>query len=370
MREFLRVPQWDDNFAYYLREDFPVDESAPISDTLQIDYKQVDGQFSIASGRLSFTAQSTPVVGDLGLVGIAGYSRTNGLTFVAESKLDATNKTYPRLLWTSGNSLSSGNIAGSDAQIFINFEDSSRILCSSVGTTTMGTYSANTSYFMALVLKRMGGLGFIKGGAFTDWTLLFVSYTNSGAENPVYPMIAHYNSTGSHDLLRVAQLTTPFTNAKGLATFSSDAPSNDEIQTGAADCFVHILWTPQTSETLNLYLRRTDDNNAVIVRCSQANSTIKAISKVSAVETEKSSVAQTWLAGTQYRIRARLQGTNLLTFVDVTAKNSTTTLPASSATGTKINSDNSTPTLSNWELYQYTFSSNTLVAMQLDNLIV
>ena len=55
------------------------------------------------------------------------------------------------------------------------------------------TYS--TEYDMLLVLRESGAFFFFKGGAFTNWTLLYVSRVNASLSNNVNPQMCGYTST-------------------------------------------------------------------------------------------------------------------------------------------------------------------------------
>jgi hypothetical protein len=48
----------------------------------------------------------------------------------------------------------------------------------------VGTYSGATAYQVAIVLRGTGAWYFIKGGAFTNWTMIWVSATNNSAGIP------------------------------------------------------------------------------------------------------------------------------------------------------------------------------------------
>jgi hypothetical protein len=79
--------------------------------------------------------------------------------------------------------------------------------------------------------------------------------------------------------------------------------------TQPADAWVECVWTPGAGETLDLMVRRTDDDNCWIIRCSQAGSTIKVIQKEGGAETERGSTAAAFVAGTAYNVKAKMYGT-------------------------------------------------------------
>lgn len=135
--------------------------------------------------------------------------------------------------------------------------------------------------------------------------------------------------------LSAAQLSG-FPNDAAVYTSYTASPSDGVTTTMEADAIVEFDWTPASSEILNIMFRRTDDNNTLICRCSQAGSTIKIFTKVSGTETEIQSSAQTWTASQRYRITLRPKANSIPYWVDRVAKNTATTAVQQSATGVKV----------------------------------
>jgi hypothetical protein len=84
--------------------------------------------------------------------------------------------------------------------------------------TIVGTYALSTDYSVAVVLMSAGELYFIKGGAFTNWTLFGLDRTQAGT--PYYATVrgAGTTSVAVSAFMRVLQLPPPFTDNYGLAT--------------------------------------------------------------------------------------------------------------------------------------------------------
>jgi hypothetical protein len=57
----------------------------------------------------------------------------------------------------------------------------------------IGTFSASVEYKLCALLRSAGNYYFIKGGAFTYWTLLFVAFTDTAS--PLYPSFCNNNIT-------------------------------------------------------------------------------------------------------------------------------------------------------------------------------
>lgn len=102
----------------------------------------------------------------------------------------------------------------------------------------VATWVANTDYECVVVLRTAGAYHFIKGGAFTNWTLLWV--TDVAANDPLYPGIG--KETGAEALLSdfcrvpdVIWLPTPlaydtFTRANGaLGNSETTGPDAQDV---------------------------------------------------------------------------------------------------------------------------------------------
>jgi len=69
------------------------------------------------------------------------------------------------------------------------------------GVQVVAAYSINTAYRLAFILRSTGCYFLIRGGAFTTWTLLWVSAQH--ANTPLYPALINYGCTCSIDYIRV-----------------------------------------------------------------------------------------------------------------------------------------------------------------------
>lgn len=134
----------------------------------------------------------------------------------------------------------------------------------------------------------------------------------------------------------------------------------DETTTSEANALIEQTWTAVTDETWELSTRRTDDDNRWIVRCDQAGSTIKLIERNAGVETERSSAAQTWTNGTQYRLVVVQDGDAIRTYVANVAKNSYTSASFNN-TATGVETDKAG---SNLVTYPRTLSGAALAELQ------
>jgi len=166
------------------------------------------------------------------------------------------------------------------------------------GSAALIEPEAHTYYRAGYVLRSSGAYYIFDG------KLVWVSNTSAV---DVKPSIADRagNVGALVDRVSCAVLPGAFASDYGLATFRVAIPTDGEIKAGVADGLTEFTWTPAAGETLNLMVRRTDDDNCWIVRCVQADSKIYLYQKEGGVETEYGAtggIAQTWTAGTPYRI--------------------------------------------------------------------
>jgi len=98
------------------------------------------------------------------------------------------------------------------------------------GSMPCGTYAGATSYQIAIVLRPTGSFYFIKGGAFTNWTLLMSA--SSGNATHGYAAIASRTTTSilTADKLRVSKrLYVPVPlESDGFSTTTTDGLGNPE----------------------------------------------------------------------------------------------------------------------------------------------
>jgi hypothetical protein len=205
------------------------------------------------------------------------------------------------------------------------------------GITAVNTgesITLSTAYPILLVLLDVGVLYFIKKS--TDWELIWPSAF--GSDN-MLAVFGARTAAGNFavDNFTIFRLYGDFSTNYGIATSHTAAPATGATGTMTADGFVNFTWTPASAETLELDIRRTDDDNRWVIRCDQAGSTIKLIQREAGAETERASAAQTWTAGTAYTIQARAVGNGIRTFVNSVAKNTYTSATFNNtATGIKV----------------------------------
>jgi hypothetical protein len=318
------APEWG-VFAYLLRDDFLTADDAPIASprpaepgpgTLVLTDNDPGGSSgpSISGENYNFVAQVTPSSVDQGFSEQNGITRSQGLTLYARQNFSTVDRfivCFDDTLALTGNSEHGFSIVDTKVAIVnYNYFD-----------VWSSPLAAATDYELAVVVRSSGALYLIKGGSFSEWTLLYLS----AARNPatLYAQQQNLDGIGGMRTFRVADLVANgyslYDDDYGLALARSATPSNGESLSGEADGFDEITWTPAAGETLDIMVRRTDDSSTWSIVCAESTAsnpdTIKIIER-NGGNTERSSAAQTFAAGNTYRIVVRYQGSTIWTWVD------------------------------------------------------
>ena len=88
------------------------------------------------------------------------------------------------------------------------------------------------------------------------------------------------------------------------------------VDSGIADAIVDVVVNPAASDDLGLILRYTDTNNMWSVRAHSPTNTLYVIERNAGVETIRASTAVTFTGGTDYDLRAVIDGQQIDAFAD------------------------------------------------------
>ena len=230
--------------VFLLRDDFTTDDSAPLTSPRTAEpgpgtltAVEVDGTLAISGAALDFTAQSSPTNGDLGFYGTGGFALSGGLAFIVSINFSTISHAGFGFVNSADviYSAAGGNrwalSPGTGTLGILNEEESS--------LTLTDTISTSTQYEFAVILRSNGVFYLIKGGAFTEWTLLYV--TNDAPEATVYPMFGNSASVGSLEYFYLAQLPAPWDTDNGIATMYNASPDSGLAITHEADCILEMV---------------------------------------------------------------------------------------------------------------------------------
>lgn len=156
------------------------------------------------------------------------------------------------------------------------------------------------------------------GGAWIVNNTTLITVGHVGAAD-VRPGAIDTNNNINVDYIRACQLGGVWLTRWGLATARIETVSAGDTISHQSNGWVEYTWTPQAGQTLDLDIRRTDADNRWVVRCSQGSSNIQLIERNGGVETLRSTAAQSWTAGTAYRIQAVMDGAIIRTYVGTAA---------------------------------------------------
>lgn len=291
------VPEFD------LWDDFTTAEAAPLASprtaepgpgTLTL--VQTDGQFSISGGKLAFPAQTTPVVGDLTFYG-GSLARAAGRALVASVRFS---------------SLAAGSTIGLSTGAYAyyptyGFSYTTADVSAYPGGVVAAALATATDYMVAAIMRGTGAWVFIKGGIYTDWTLLYVAATGTGA---LYPGFGNYNNVGTLSTFRVLDLPAPFNTDYGLATNRiAGAVSAGATFVHEANCLIEfVLTTIGSAGFAYIDYRKQDDNNCWRIRWNSSG-TLALIERVAGVDTERGSATSVLSNG--HRVVVIADGTTI-----------------------------------------------------------
>lgn len=262
----VRVTDW------LLYDQFNVSAAAPLASPRTCDpgpgtltLVQTDGQFSIVAGVMNFPAQGSAVWGDQGFYG-AGQSLAAGRAFMAS------------VLFSSGLSVGMAWKANANADLttaggdrwYILFGSSLDVAVKAAANFSTGVWSVGSRYRVALVQRLTGMFYLVKGGSFSEWTLLWVD--NQALPATSYPVFANFGAAGTIDNLKVADLDAPFNDDYGIATQrlagSVAAGTNFTQESNALIEFT--VTTLPSANNINVEFRRLNSANNWLVRINPA----------------------------------------------------------------------------------------------------
>ena len=183
---------------------------------------QTDGNFAIEQNTLKFVKQATPAWLDQGLYDPAGKTRNAGQMFYTKCILTSAPNHALCISLQKTAGLFNGSTATAEALLYFG---SSLNLFALVGTQSawqnVGSFEQDVTYETLLVLRGTGCFTYIRGGAFTVFTLLAIYDLENQAT--LYLALTNFNNDGNCeiiDLPRNLWLPTPLVSD----SFSGDGP--------------------------------------------------------------------------------------------------------------------------------------------------
>lgn len=245
--KFRRLFGLYNNIVWLLRDDFnDVLAAGSVNGTLATPgpgtrtVTDAENKYSIGSGVLnSAGGKVAPAIGDPGLW-YSAQTRAAGKIFIFDvtPTLSGGKELYIGL---DSNTSSTPSLHAVDLNNTLLYRYDNALLLAIAPIVTA------TNYKLAFVLRASGCFYFIKGGAYTNWSLL--CYSKVLNTTPLYPCYSNYNEVFTSDFVRIPQnlwLPTPlasdsFDRADG-AIGSTDGAGHAE-STGLGSGGAGLPWT-------------------------------------------------------------------------------------------------------------------------------
>ena len=266
------------DLTFLLRDDFINADSAPVTSPRTCEpgpgtltFTDTENKCSVSGGALVINGgKSSPEWGDPGLWG-AALTREAGLATAFKVSVAAAGGDY----LTAGFDNNQSGI-GQD-QTYLGTTNQ-LIAYNAAASLSAATYADDTEYQTVVIARETGAFHFVKGGVFTDWTLLYVDGRNSTAS--IYPAIACYNHVATIDTIRVARLPGEAGDAvagngyevfapRDLDVMHYDAtPTHNDSGTATPDVLVGLTipTVPTNPDAIDLALRYVDNDNYLKLR--------------------------------------------------------------------------------------------------------
>lgn len=286
-------------YRYLLLARFSTDIAAPLPASLPVDVGtlttvQVDGQLSQSGGKLVFPAQATPAAYEDQFIRGSSLLRLAGRALLGD--LNYSTHGFSALGWSNSPTLV--NPAGSMAASVYTTGGSVGIRTSVglAGGLLFATLSTGTVYQFVSILRSTGCFVLIKGGSFTNWTLLWVHNQDSTAT--LYPAFTNFDSIGTLDNFRVLDLAQIATDAQ-VYTNRLVSPIAGTATTHAADALIEFTFS-YAGAVMYFQYRRTSATNSWEVDADTGSVTLFQV--VAGVYTSRGTVGSTFAATNTYRV--------------------------------------------------------------------
>lgn len=308
------IPLGGAAITYLFRDEFTSAASAPLSSPRAAEpgpgtlvLVQNDGQFSIASGAFTFPTQTTAAWGDQRFYEDTARTRVIGRALLTESTFSALNTASYLAAWAQSNNPALAVGGGIDNGILNASSGALYVAKNGAIVFTGYVMATSTSYQTAVVLRSAGAFYFIKGGAFTNWTLLYVDY--AATDNSLYPMWANFNDAGSKAYFRVRDIGGVFAGDFSIASVNVAAPAHLTTYVATADQIVELDITAPGSlaEECGVRYRILDANNYWRAYFNNAGA-FRVDSVSSGTPTNRINVAGVISAGQTVTVRAICEG--------------------------------------------------------------
>lgn len=298
--------------TYLLRDEFTTDEAAPLTTprtcepgpgTLLI--ADTENKISISGGALAVAGgKSIPVYGDPGMW-VGAQARAAGLVAVYRFSAASFAGADWLLGWDNGQS----NFAITHSFFALSGTLYPYFIGSFLAGVSTGL-AGSTNYRIAISLRSSGAFYLIKGGAFAEWTMMWLVANDNTAT--LYPSITSKSGTYSVDYMRVSQMTGDWSSDYGIADVHATPAVSGTDYTGQANAIIdQVVTAPATlAGEAGAWFRKQDASNGYKMYFNSAGA-FKVDRYVSGTPTNVVSVAGVITGSGTRTIRAIADGTAL-----------------------------------------------------------
>lgn len=230
---------------YLLRDDFSDTLAAgSVNGTLAVPgpggarvVTDTENKLSLSGGNCVFASgKASPAWGDPA-IWYAGIVRAVGRLLITKINVSAFNTNGMMIGFDSNQSGGQG-----DVHTLWSLSAGSLAIYNNAVLTVIGTISASTPYKLAFGLRAVGCFYLIKGGAFTNYKLLYVAPTAN--TTPLYPALANADHVLTTDFIRVPVtlwLPTPLASDGMTSATLTDGAGHAET-TGIGSGGANVPW--------------------------------------------------------------------------------------------------------------------------------
>ena len=249
---------------------------------------QTDGTLTVGSNVLTFTAQSTPVWGDLGFYGDA-QTRATGLMLVAQMALTTWEECG--IGWHTAAAV----IDPDSAEHAIQFNTTNGRLDDEGGISLVTGLVATDEIQLFLILRSAGAYLVKSDG--TNYRMLRLARAGSSAT--LYPIFSNLDAAGKIGSARVVQLAAPWTTDNGIAT-STLTPTHVAAQTythTANTLISFVMDTVPAGGNHIVSFRKQDANNYWYLRITGGTGAARIYTREGGVDTLRANISGAGNAG-------------------------------------------------------------------------
>lgn len=240
---------------YLLKATFDTTKLAEIG---TLTYNEVDGVFTVVSGRLTYPSQSSPVLGDEYVKG-QSITMLNDIAMVMVLELNQSTRNNAYIGWFTG--------AGINAvdRIALLTNSTAFSIATNLGTVSIGlSFSANVNYVTAAVARDLDAdnnaeqyMQYLKADGL--WRLLWVDISTRNDASAI-PAFSNLNSVGSIDNFKVRPIASSIFNPP--VSLSGSQAAGTTWQAPDGDFFLRfVLTTRPSAGSAIIQFRFKDVNN-------------------------------------------------------------------------------------------------------------